>query len=188
MSLDERPSDAQLLRLKAEREGRTGKTLNGIELGPGSPVLERPAARKSKARAGEHGHREQEHDIQVELFTRIRDEKEVLRRPELAKVFAVPNGGFRTEAQAKKLRAEGVEPGIPDIYLDVARGGWFGLRIEMKRPGGTLRPSQADRLAALRRDGYRVAVHDSVDGAWLELLAYIDLPPTVPTTPPPQET
>jgi hypothetical protein len=184
MSLDRPLSDAEIL---AKYQQRTGKTLNGIELGPGSPVLERPAPRKAKSGANEKDHREQEHDIQVALFERVRDEKNVLRRPELAKVYAVPNGGYRTPAAARKLRAEGVEPGIPDVHLDLARGGWFGLRIEMKRPGGTLTPSQADRLATLRRDGYRVAIHDTVDGAWCELLAYIDLPPTVPATPPPPQ-
>lgn len=189
MSLDPPISDAELIRRYEAQTGRTlNGTLNGIALGAGSPLLDAPAPRKTagNARANEHAHRETEHDIQVALFRRIRDPEEVRRRPALAKVYAVPNGGFRTIGQAKRLRAEGVEPGVPDIDCPVARGGWFGLRLEMKRPGGTISPSQADRLASLEADGYRVAVHETADGAWLELVAYLDLPPTVPTTPPSQ--
>lgn len=46
----------------------------------------------------------------------------------------VPNGGKRDKRTAAKLKATGVKAGVPDIYLDVARGGFHGLRIELKRP------------------------------------------------------
>lgn len=32
------------------------------------------------------------------------------------------------------LVAEGLRSGVPDIFLDVARGGYHGLRIELKVP------------------------------------------------------
>ena len=40
--------------------------------------------------------------------------------PELRLMYAIPNGGLRTKAQAGKLKAEGVKPGVPDIHLPVA--------------------------------------------------------------------
>jgi hypothetical protein len=178
MSLDAPKSDAELLALHATRTG--AKRVNGVELGPNSPIARggSTSTRKPKPRANEADHVATEHALQVALFLRIRDPAEQRTRPDLAKVYAIPNGGYRTIAQAAKLRAEGVEPGVPDIDCPVARGGYFGLRIEMKRPGGTLKPSQVDRMVSLERDGYLVEGHESTETAWRALVRYLDLPPT----------
>jgi hypothetical protein len=53
--------------------------------------------------------------------------------PDLAWLYAVPNGARTSMSTAKKLKAEGLRKGYPDIGLDVARGGYHGLRIELKR-------------------------------------------------------
>lgn len=76
--------------------------------------------------------------------------------PELRLLYAVPNGGARHKAVAAKLKAEGVRAGVPDVCLPVARGGFHGLYIELKRQRGT-RPSAEQRewLAALMDAGYR---------------------------------
>ena len=55
---------------------------------------------------------------------------------ELWELFHVPNGGFRNAKEAVGLYAQGVRAGYPDLALDVARGGYIGLRIEMKVKGG----------------------------------------------------
>lgn len=57
--------------------------------------------------------------------------------PELARLFAIPNGGQRDKITAGKLKAEGVKPGVPDIFLPVPRHVWAGLFVEMKRPKTT---------------------------------------------------
>ena len=49
-------------------------------------------------------------------------------------VFAIPNGGLRNVVVAKKMKAEGVKPGVLDLFFTLARGGYHGLFIEMKRP------------------------------------------------------
>lgn len=54
--------------------------------------------------------------------------------PELAWLYAVPNGGLRSKAVACKLKAGGVKAGVLDVHLDVARKGFHGLRIELKVP------------------------------------------------------
>jgi hypothetical protein len=54
--------------------------------------------------------------------------------PELRWLHSVPNGGFRTKATAGKMRGEGQKAGVPDVFLDVARQGFHGLRIELKTP------------------------------------------------------
>lgn len=79
--------------------------------------------------------------------------------PELWMLAAIPNGGFRHIVTAVKLKREGVKQGYPDVLLDVARGGYHGLRIEMKRQkGGILSPHQKRWRESLTDQGYQVAV------------------------------
>ena len=74
----------------------------------------------------------------------------------LMTMFAIPNGGERNKAVAAKLKAEGVKPGVPDIFLPVAVGRWYGLFVEMKKIGGKASPEQKDWIGALTCNGYRV--------------------------------
>lgn len=91
--------------------------------------------------------------------------------PELAWLYAVPNGGLRSKAVAGKLKAQGVKSGVPDIQLDVARQGFHGLRIELKVPEVKAVPGITKRkapgrtsveqdawLEQLRSQGYRAEV------------------------------
>ena len=75
-----------------------------------------------------------EHQEQVALIHWAKMRSATL--PELGLLFAIPNGGERHLFVAKKLKAEGVKPGTPDLCLPVARGGYHGLFIEMKRMKG----------------------------------------------------
>jgi len=45
---------------------------------------------------------------------------------------AVPNGGHRHMSVAKKLKAEGVKAGVPDLLLFTPACGYRGVAIEMK--------------------------------------------------------
>ena len=79
--------------------------------------------------------------------------------PELALLYAIPNGGARHRVVAAKLKAEGVKAGVPDYHLPVARGGWHGLWIELKRTkGGALSAEQRAWHSSLRAQGHRVEV------------------------------
>ena len=79
--------------------------------------------------------------------------------PELKWMYHIPNGGSRNGAEAGKLRAMGVKSGVPDVALDVARGGWHGLRIEMKRAdGGRTSEAQREWIEHLNAEGYRAVV------------------------------
>jgi hypothetical protein len=65
------------------------------------------------------------------------------------RIFAVPNGGKRHPVVANQLKAEGVESGVPDLYIPAWR-----VWIEMKRQkGGTVKPSQKDWLEYLESIG-----------------------------------
>jgi len=56
--------------------------------------------------------------------------------PEVDLLFAVPNGVKRSKRYMAKLKRQGLKPGIPDMLLPVARWGFHGLFIELKRPAG----------------------------------------------------
>lgn len=80
------------------------------------------------------------------------------RFPKLRLMFHVPNGGKRNLSEAKRLKAAGVKSGVPDIFLPVARGKWFGLFIEMKYGKNTPTKNQKEWIDDLKEEGYRVEV------------------------------
>lgn len=82
------------------------------------------------------------------------------RWPELRLLFAVPNGASlaggpaQRARQMHRLKAEGLNPGVPDMWLPVARKGYHGLVIEMKAGANKPSDKQADWLDALTEQGY----------------------------------
>ena len=75
--------------------------------------------------------------------------------PELALLYHCPNGADRHPAVAAKLKKQGVKPGVPDLFLPVARGTAHGLYIEMKRQkGGRVSEDQKAWMDALTQQGY----------------------------------
>lgn len=96
------------------------------------------------------------------------------RYPDLALMYAVPNGGHRHPATAARLKAEGVKSGVPDIHLPVPRWGYHGLWIEMKRrSGGTVSPAQKDWKSALERQGHRVEICRGFEAAKAAIEEYL---------------
>ena len=79
--------------------------------------------------------------------------------PELELMHHIPNGGSRNKIEAARLKAQGVKSGVPDIFLPVARKGFHGLYIELKRQkGGVVSESQSKWLGALMEQGYMTDV------------------------------
>ncbi len=116
--------------------------------------------------------RSPEHDEQVALFRWADMQIGII--PELALLFAIPNGGDRHPAVAAKMKAEGVKRGVPDICLPVARGGHHALYIEMKAENGRVRPDQNKWLQALADQGNQVEVHRSWERARDAILYYLN--------------
>jgi hypothetical protein len=107
-----------------------------------------------------------EHDHQSAFFQWLRLNQN--RYAELKRFFAIPNGGARSRATAIALYLEGVQPGVPDTHLPIARKGKRGLWLEFKSPTGTLSPQQRDWIAALESEGHLVyVVRDWVEAAHL---------------------
>lgn len=79
--------------------------------------------------------------------------------PELKRIFAIPNGGFRNIREAAKFKTTGTRSGVPDLFLPIARGKWHGLFVELKKvKGGVTSPEQKDWIAFLRGQGYGAIV------------------------------
>lgn len=97
------------------------------------------------------------------------------KHPELALLHHIPNGGSRRPAEARRLKAQGVKPGVPDLCLPVARGGYHGLYIELKRSrGGRLGESQRKWLASLAEAGYLAVVARGHEEAERVLTWYLE--------------
>ena len=113
-----------------------------------------------------------EHQIQACVMQWA--EGQLARHHELKLLYAIPNGGARNNITGALLKAEGVKPGVPDLCLPVARGGYHGLYIEMKRATGKPTKAQLDWLAALIAQGYATAIrHDAALTADL-IIRYLD--------------
>jgi hypothetical protein len=96
------------------------------------------------------------------------------QRPELALLFAVPNGGKRDKRTAAKLKAEGVRAGVPDLCLPVARGVYHGLFIEMKVGRNKAEPEQLWWIEQLTRQGYYCQICYDWSKAMEILIDYLD--------------
>jgi hypothetical protein len=87
-------------------------------------------------------------------------------RTDLQLMLHVVNEGRRSVQHTMALKRQGMKPGVPDILFPVARGGYHGLWIEMKRKdGGRLSPEQRWWQKALLEEGYAVAVCKGFDEA-----------------------
>jgi hypothetical protein len=95
--------------------------------------------------------------------------------PELDLLFSIPNGGKRHIGVAKKLKAEGVKPGIPDLFLPVARGNYHGMFIEMKADKGRLSPAQKQLHNDLGLQGYKVETYWDWQDAAEGIIQYLGL-------------
>lgn len=76
-----------------------------------------------------------EHDEQVALMQWAKRQEATY--PELAWLFAVPNGGARSKRVAVQLQAEGLKAGPADLCLPVRRDPFSGLWLELKRRNAT---------------------------------------------------
>ena len=95
--------------------------------------------------------------------------------PELARLYAVPNGGSRHMLEAVNLKRQGVKRGVPDLCLPVPRHGRHGLYIELKRTkGSTTSKEQKDWIGYLNDAGYVAVVCKGFDEAKAAILEYLN--------------
>lgn len=119
--------------------------------------------------------KEQELELQISVIQWADLQAITGKHPELARLFAVPNGGGRSKSEAGKLKASGVRPGVPDLFLPVPRGGHHGLWMELKageKSGESA--AQKDWLDWLHGQGYFAATCWTFDAAVEVLTEYLD--------------
>lgn len=86
-------------------------------------------------------------------------------------IFAIPNGGKRNISTAKKLKAEGVVPGVPDLFIPA-----WGIWIEMKRQkGGRTSSDQDGMISYLESIGHHVIVGYGATDASDKLLSLLNM-------------
>ena len=96
-----------------------------------------------------------EHVEQVTFLNEFKKEWPEVR------IFSIPNGGKRHIKVAEKLKLEGIEPGIPDLYIPK----WHTW-VEMKRvKGGVLSEDQ---------DGWREYLIDECGDTWIKAEGWKD--------------
>ena len=105
--------------------------------------------------------------------------------PELDWLYAIINGIPLPGSMLQRVRiinymkAEGLKPGVADLCLPSARGGYFGMYLELKKKGGVIREGQGEFLAFVSEQGYFDSVCYSADEAIEILTTYLNWPRTV---------
>jgi len=74
----------------------------------------------------------------------------------------------------KRLESEGAVPGVSDLFLFVARGGYHGLCIEMKVEGNTQSPKQKEFEALVTEQNYKYVVCKTFDEFEKTILDYVN--------------
>lgn len=120
--------------------------------------------------------RHEESDLQINCVETFR-----LMYPKYRwKLFAIPNGNYRTAIGAEILKREGVLPGVCDIFLAVPKSDLKnriiigGLFIEFKTNTGRLSEYQVNFIKEVGND-YRCIVIRTVEDFIKEVKNYLEL-------------
>lgn len=119
-----------------------------------------------------------EHEIQATFIRWVRLAEKTDWRLKL--LFAVPNAGRRTRAEAAWMIAEGLRAGVPDIMFPFPAGAFSGLAIEFKRPGGKASDEQTGYMDLLVDAGWFVVICTDTDAAIRTVQDYLKLQKGVP--------
>ena len=126
-----------------------------------------------------------EDDEQAALFYYL--DSQTGKYPDLALAYHVPNGAnygpnpkLRV-IQATRMRRIGLKKGVPDVVIPIARGGYHGLYIEMKRTkqGSEWTEEQKWYAMALTRQGYKTELCYGATPAIKAVADYMMQPPTM---------
>ena len=114
-----------------------------------------------------------EFDEQVSIFQWA--EIKQIEIPELRLLNSSLNGVRLSIGAAKKAKRAGMKAGFPDLFLPVARGGFHGLFIELKRVGGRKPdPEQEKWLKWLSKEGYDCYCCKGAESAIQTIISYLN--------------
>lgn len=111
---------------------------------------------------------ESESDSQVRLVLWL-DEMEV-------PFYSVPNGADVSPSNRARLVREGLSAGVPDLCIPIARRGYHGAYIELKREDGRGLTSESQKkwLAVLAEEGYFAEICTGFEQAKERIRWYLD--------------
>lgn len=122
------------------------------------------------------GYKSSEETEQINLFRWAAFAENIY--PELKLMYHVPNEGKRSAATGSRLKQAGLKPGVPDIVLPVARGGYIGLYIELKYGRNKASENQKNWLRDLGGQNHLTAVCYGWEQAKDLIESYLNLEPT----------
>jgi hypothetical protein len=106
--------------------------------------------------------------------------------PELKWLHSTPNGaklpykklrgGVRISREAIRLRAEGLTPGVSDLFLPVPKNGFCGLWIEMKVGDNKPTKDQLEFMADMNSRGYLAMAAWGSEYAVACIATYLGIP------------
>jgi hypothetical protein len=117
--------------------------------------------------------KDEEHKIQTEFFNILRMSES--KNPILKYIFAIPNGSKRSIGVAKKLKAEGVKRGVPDVAVPISSQQYAGMFIEFKSEKGKLSKEQKEYIGHLENEGYYCVVCRTSCDAITKLEKYLSI-------------
>lgn len=92
------------------------------------------------------------------------------------RVTKVGASGKRYSPEAAKFKRMGVKAGYPDLIIDIARGAYHGLRIEIKRDKKSrATPAQKEYIQMLNEEGYLAIVTKGLDETLNAIMDYMKL-------------
>ena len=121
---------------------------------------------------------DEEHHIQAALIEWCRLQE--VQWPDLALIYAVPNGARTGRKEGGRLKAEGMKRGVPDLTLPCPRGPYHGLYLESKTDIGRPSPEQQEWIKALKNQGYLAVVFHGLEAGQKIIEDYMNLGPYDP--------
>lgn len=89
--------------------------------------------------------------------------------------YSIPNGSNKTKAERWLHKLTGLQAGVPDLCICVAKGGYHAMYLELKTKAGKTTEAQREWLWKLEDAGYRVAVAKGFDEAKAKIDEYMKL-------------
>lgn len=96
--------------------------------------------------------------------------------PRFEHIYAIPNGGDRDIRVASRLKAEGVKPGVLDVFVSHPSGTLPGMYIEFKAGKNKLTQEQAAFADRQMKAGYPVIIARDSLNAFQAVKKYFDNP------------
>lgn len=88
-------------------------------------------------------------------------------------IMSIPNGGHRNIVTARIMKAEGVLPGVPDLFIPFPTNGYAGLFVELKWHNNKPTEAQIEVMAKLESFGYKCYVCNSFDSFVAAVQGYL---------------